>query len=239
VAWVLDLQGLIPYDRATRLQLALQQLRIEEAIPDTFLLLEHPSVITLGRRGRKEHLLADENQLAQQGVEVVTASRGGDITWHGPGQLVCYPIVNVSTLEAGSHGFLECLEEVAIQTAGAMGVEAFRVQGKNGAWTNAGKLAAIGFSLKRWVSMHGLSFNLHPDLRHFDLIVGCGLVGDPVCSIASMLGVDHLDMSTARAHMTQALESVFHCSTERYADPESFPAIIKNTWIQAEGGHTI
>ena len=162
--------------------------RIAERIPDTVLLLQHTPVVTLGRRARDEHLLVAPEALAERGIDFHVSARGGDITYHGPGQAVLYPILKLGSKEADAHGYLWNLEEAALRTAADFGVPAFRREGKSGAWTEAGKIAAIGFKLRRWVSFHGMSFNVDVDLSGFDLMVPCGLAGEPVVSLASLLG---------------------------------------------------
>jgi lipoate-protein ligase B len=178
----------LPYPEAISLQEGLVRQRIRDEIPDTLLLLQHPPVITLGRRGRKEHLRVSEAQLQQAGIEIHTASRGGDVTAHAPGQWVLYPILKLSRNESGAHGYLRALESIALQTAEAFGIEAFRREGMAGAWCEQGKFCAIGFKFTRWVTWHGLALNVRPDLRIFDLIVGCGLAGEPVTSFQKVLG---------------------------------------------------
>jgi lipoyl(octanoyl) transferase len=178
----------LPYAAAAALQDRLVARRIADDIPDTLLLLQHPPVITLGRRGRREHLLADEERMRNAGVEVHLSSRGGDVTFHGPGQWVLYPILKLGPREMGTHGYLHALEDIALGTASAFGIDAFRKEGKAGAWCARGKFAATGFKFTRWVTQHGLSLNVCPDLRFFDLIVGCGLVGERVSSFAEVLG---------------------------------------------------
>ncbi len=179
--------GLIAYDQAFSVQQQLHAARVADEIPDTLLLLQHPPVITLGRRGRREHLLVEASRLEAGGIQVVQASRGGDVTYHGPGQWVLYPILKLSRNELGTHGYLHALEEIAIRCAADAGFDAFRREGKAGAWCEQGKFAAIGFQFKRWVSLHGMSLNVHPNLSHFDFINGCGLVGEAVCSFRSVL----------------------------------------------------
>ena len=168
----------VRYADGVRFQEALVAARQADQIPDTVLFLQHQPVITLGRRGRTQHLLASPEVLARHGVDLVTASRGGDVTYHGPGQLVIYPILKLGSAEADAHGYLHNLEEVAVRTAADFGVTAYRRAGMNGAWTDSGKIAAIGFYLKRWVTMHGMRFNVDLDLAGFQFIVGCGLVGE-------------------------------------------------------------
>lgn len=180
----------LPYADAYELQMELVDKRIADAIPDTFILLQHTPVITLGRRGRQEHLLASRERLANVGVDLVQSTRGGDVTYHGPGQWVVYPILKLRASEAGTHGYLANLEEVAILTACDFGISAFRRDGMAGAWCDQGKFSAIGFKFKKWVSHHGMSLNVRPDLRGFQLIVGCGLTGESVTSFEKVLGTD-------------------------------------------------
>lgn len=191
----------VPYSDAVRLQEALVSARQANRIPDTVLFLEHPPVVTLGRRGRTNFLLRSPDQLRSAGIELHHASRGGDVTYHAPGQLVIYPILRLAPAPGGSHNYLWRLEEIAIRTAGDFGIRAYRREGKNGAWTDRGKLAAIGFHLKRWVTMHGMSFNVKLDLAGFSYIVGCGLVGERVTSLAEMLGDRCPPLSTVRDRM--------------------------------------
>ena len=173
------------YADALALQQELHNLRLQDKVGDTVLFLEHQPVVTLGRRGRTDFLLATPEVLMQQGIDLVVASRGGDVTYHGPGQLVMYPILKLGAQEADAHGYLENLERIAIETARAFGVEAFRREGMSGAWTAGGKLAAIGFHIKRWVTLHGLGFNVEDDVSGFTYIVGCGLQNEPVTSLVA------------------------------------------------------
>lgn len=200
----------LPYGEAVDLQKRLVQLRIADSIPDTFLLLQHLPVITLGRRGRREHLLTSEDRLQQAGIELHLSARGGDITYHAPGQWVLYPILKLSATEMGTHGYLHTLESVAINTAKASGIEAFRRDGMAGAWCEKGKFAAVGFAFTRWVSWHGLSINVNLDLSGFDLIVGCGLVNQPVTSLQNALpGTAKLDLHAVGDEITRQVENVF------------------------------
>lgn len=198
----------VRYGDGVRIQEALVAARQADAIPDTVLFLEHHPVITLGRRGREQYLLASRDALARKGIDLETSSRGGDVTYHGPGQLVMYPILRLGTAEADSHGYLGNLEEIAIRTAATFGVDAFRRPGMNGAWTAQGKLAAIGFHLRRWVSMHGMSFNVDLDLGGFNLIVGCGLVGERVTSLRELLGAQAPGLHDVRDAMCRHFADV-------------------------------
>lgn len=176
----------VPYGEVLDLQHQLLEQRQQDQIPDTVLLLQHPPVITLGTRGRQEGLLLPREAYAQQGVDLFHAERGGDVTCHAPGQWVLYPILRLSG--GNSHNYLWMLEETALRTLADFGIEGFRREGMNGAWTKQGKVAAIGFRLKRWVSFHGMSLNVCNDLSLFDSIVPCGLTGEPVASMQAILG---------------------------------------------------
>ena len=173
----------VPYPPAAQAMERLVEARQQNAIPDTVLFLEHEPVVTLGNRGRDHYLLKSPAELAQEGVHVAHASRGGDVTFHGPGQLVIYPVFALGPGEADAHRYLDRLEETAIRTCADFGVAAFRVPGKTGAWTDLGKIAAIGVRFRRWITSHGMSFNVTVDLRYTSWIVPCGLVGLPVTSL--------------------------------------------------------
>lgn len=214
----------VRYADGVRFQEALVAARQADQIPDTVLFLQHHPVITLGRRGRTQHLLASPEVLARHGVDLVTASRGGDVTYHGPGQLVIYPILKLGSAEADAHGYLHNLEEVAVRTAADFGVTAYRRAGMNGAWTDSGKIAAIGFYLKRWVTMHGMSFNVDLDLAGFQLIVGCGLVGEKVSSLREILGDRTPSLPTVRDHLARHIEQVL--GRTMTTDTGSYPAVV-------------
>lgn len=150
--------------------------------------MEHPPVITLGRGAREAHLLLPEGELARQGVEVARVGRGGDITWHGPGQLVGYPIVDLEPLGRDLHRFLRLLEAVLIGALATFGVTALRVPGKTGVWVAGAKIASIGVAVRRWVSWHGFALNVAADLSGFAAIVPCGLPGVEMTSLERLLG---------------------------------------------------
>ena len=209
----------IGYAEGVALQEALVAARQDDLIPDTILFLEHRPVVTLGRRARTQHLLISPEQLASRGVDYAVASRGGDVTYHGPGQLVMYPILRLRGSGADAHNYLWCLEEIAIRTAADFGVEAWRREGMSGAWTRQGKIAAIGFHLKRWVSMHGMSFNVAPDRPGFDLIVGCGLVGERVASLRDFAGEQCPPVAAVRERMALHAAAVLHRDLQRDASP--------------------
>lgn len=187
-SWAVQFEEPVPYQTGLDLQHRLLAARQAEQIPDTVLILQHTPTVTLGNRGRDNYLLKTPEEYNALGIEVFHAERGGDVTYHAPGQWVLYPIIYLGGSEADSHGYLWNLEEVALRTLADFGIQGFRREGKNGAWTEQGKLAAIGFRLKRWVSFHGMSFNVSLDLSGFRTIVPCGLVGQPIASMKTILG---------------------------------------------------
>ena len=219
----------VPYATASRLQELLVAERISGRISDIILLLEHRPVVTLGRRRRDKHLLVSPEALSKLGIDFAVASRGGDVTYHGPGQLILYPILKLTRKVSGLHGYLGNLEEIAIATAMSFGVPAFARKGKSGAWTEQGKIAAIGFRLKRWVSEHGMSFNVDPDLSRFKLIIPCGLVGEPVSSLREILQNACPSMDAVAFSMVAEMERVFCKSMRTYTIDrlENFTSIQK------------
>jgi len=182
--------GLMPYGEALALQRALVEDRRGDRIPDTLLLVEHPPVLTLGVRGDggRSHILATPDELAARGVEIHETGRGGDITYHGPGQLVGYPIIHLKPDRCDVHKYVRDLEEVLIRTASGYGVAAERVEGLTGVWVGREKLAAIGVRIARWVTSHGFAFNVTTNLDYFDLIVPCGIADRGVTSLARLTG---------------------------------------------------
>jgi lipoyl(octanoyl) transferase len=183
--------GLIPYAEAFELQRRLVEARKLGAIPDVLFLCEHPHVITLGRNGKIEHLLASQRVLTQMNVEFQPTDRGGDITYHGPGQLVGYPILDLTEHRRDVRWYVNQLEEVMIRATADFGVPAKRVEGCHGVWidTPAGdeKIAALGVHLSRWVTSHGFAYNVSTDLRYFDLIVPCGIADKRATSLERVL----------------------------------------------------
>ncbi|MDQ3486297.1 MAG: lipoyl(octanoyl) transferase LipB [Acidobacteriota bacterium] len=182
--------GVISYAEGLEIQEALVEQRKAGAIPDQLLLLEHPPVITLGVKSRNDrsHIVASPELLASEGVEVFETGRGGDVTYHGPGQLVGYPIIDLKPDRCDVHQYVRDLEEVMIRMAAAFGVEAGRIPGLTGAWVGNDKLAAIGVRIARWVTSHGFAFNVNTALDHFDLIVPCGITDKGVTSLAKLIG---------------------------------------------------
>jgi lipoyl(octanoyl) transferase len=184
--------GLVSYPDALELQTRLVEQRKAGAIPDHLLLLEHPPVITLGvkvRNGRS-NVLASSAVLESAGVALFEAGRGGDVTYHGPGQLVGYPILDLRPDRCDVHRYVRDLEQVMIATAGKFAVTAERVPGLTGAWVGRDKLAAIGVRISRWITSHGFAFNVSPDLSPFRFIVPCGIADRGVTSLSHHTGAD-------------------------------------------------
>jgi lipoyl(octanoyl) transferase len=185
--------GLIGWAEAYALQERIVAARKTGAMGDTVLLCEHPHTITLGRNGKREHLLAGEAVLRQKGVVFHHTNRGGDITYHGPGQLVAYPILNLAAIRRDIGWYMRMLEEAMIRVSAEFGVTAVREPGKTGIWVThsagapAEKLAALGVHLSRWVTSHGLAYNVATDLRYFDLIVPCGISERKATSLEKLL----------------------------------------------------
>jgi len=202
--------GLVAYAEGLALQQRLVEDRKAGLIPDQLLLLQHPPVITVGVKARNDrtHLLATADTLAAEGIELFETGRGGDITYHGPGQLVGYPILDLKPDRCDVHRYVRDLEEVMIRAAASFGVNATRVPGLTGAWVGDDKLAAIGVRIARWITSHGFAFNVGTDLHHFALIVPCGLVGKGVTSLNKVTG-RLVSIDEVEAVMAQSFAAVF------------------------------
>ncbi len=184
--------GLLGYAEACALQKRVVAARKADAVDDVLLLCEHPHVITLGRSGKRENLLASEHVLRQKGVEFHATDRGGDITYHGPGQIVGYPILNLGAIRRDVVWYVRTLEEAMIRATAEFGISAERIPRKTGIWVRVGnteeKLAAIGVRISRWVTSHGFAYNVSTDLRNFELIVPCGIADRKATSLEKLLG---------------------------------------------------
>jgi len=182
--------GNVAYAEALALQRALVEDRRAGRIGDVLLLVEHPHVLTLGVRGDggRSHILASAETLVLRGIEVHETGRGGDITYHGPGQIVGYPIVDLQPDRCDVHRYIRDLEEVLIRAVGELGVEATRVPGLTGVWVGREKVAAIGVRISRWVTSHGFALNVDSDVEYFNLIVPCGIADRGVTSLERLLG---------------------------------------------------
>jgi lipoyl(octanoyl) transferase len=177
--------GRLDYARAFQMQMELVAQRKHGDIPDHLLLLEHPHVITLGRNGHLENLLASEEVLSRSGIQFHPTDRGGDITYHGPGQLVGYPIMDLREWKRDVGAYVRSVEQVLIDTLADFGISADRIKGCTGVWVNQAKIAAIGVHISRWVTSHGFALNVNTDMSYFQYIVPCGLT-KPVTSMAQL-----------------------------------------------------
>ena len=181
--------GLVPYADGLELQRRLVEDRKADRIPDTLLLLQHPHVLTIGvKKDGRSHILASPDRLTSLGVDVFETGRGGDVTYHGPGQLVGYPILDLNPDRRDVHRYVRDLEEVMIRVCAEYGLEAGRVKGFSGAWVLDEKIGAIGVRISRWVTSHGFAFNVTTDVDFFNLIVPCGIADKGVTALASKLG---------------------------------------------------
>jgi lipoyl(octanoyl) transferase len=212
--WVVDL-GLLPYGPACDLQRGLVAARKAGIIPDVLLLCEHAHVITLGRNGHRENLRASKHLLSQMNVEFHSTDRGGDITYHGPGQIVGYPILDLAAHRRDVRWYVRQLEEAMMHAAVDFGIATKRVEGQHGVWVDAStgeeKLAALGVHLSRWVTSHGFAFNVSTDLRFFDLIVPCGIVDKRPTSLERILG-RAVGSNEVRPRLIKRFGEVFGCA---------------------------
>ncbi len=227
---VVDL-GLVEYGAAWELQRRVAAARKAGAVPDVLLLCEHPHVITLGRSGKISNLRAPNEMLRRMGVSFFETNRGGDITYHGPGQLVGYPILNLAEIRRDVGWYVRSLEEALIRATAEFGVASRRVPGRTGVWVDVPvgptiddrkeakeeeKLAAIGVHLSRWVTSHGFAYNVSTDLRYFDLIVPCGISGKRATSLEKLLG-RRVEMKDAAPRVTARLGEILGLHPRAYA----------------------
>jgi lipoyl(octanoyl) transferase len=182
--------GCMPYDDALALQRGLVEERKADRIPDQLLLLQHPAVITVGVKGDggRSNILATPPRLAELGIQISETGRGGDVTYHGPGQIVGYPIIDLRPDRCDVHRYVRDLEELMIRVCADYGVTAGRVAGLTGAWVADEKIGAIGVRISRWITSHGFAFNVSTNLEHFQLIVPCGIAGRGVTSLEKVAG---------------------------------------------------
>jgi len=224
--------GLIAYTEALDLQRQLAAARKAEVIPNVLLLCQHPHVITQGRNGKRDHLRASHHLLRQMGVEFHETDRGGDITYHGPGQLVGYPILNLGSIRRDVVWYIRQLEEAMIRAATDFGIASFRREGRTGVWveTAAGeeKLAAIGVHISRWVTSHGFAFNVATDLRYFDLIVPCGIPDKKLTSLERLLGRG-IAVEDVAQRITVHLAEVFGLALHRVSREELAERVQRQT----------
>lgn len=217
-----------PYSKVWDMQRSIFQKLIDDEKCDTLILCEHPPVYTLGRVSDEANILFNDEELAKIGAEKFEIERGGDVTFHGPGQLVGYPLLDLSHFKEDLGWYLRSLEETIILTLKDYGVQGFRVAGKTGVWVgetgNEEKICAIGIKVSRWCTMHGFAFNVNTDLSYFERIIPCGIADKKVTSLAKILG-KHIDMEKVRLRYSEAFEKVFGVKLSAIpAYPVSAPA---------------
>jgi len=205
---LLDL-GFKDYLTTLNLQRKLVDQRIEGKIKDCLILVEHDHVFTLGKRGNLNNILVKDNSIPIYQVE-----RGGDVTYHGKGQIVGYPIISLQERNLDIGSYIRSLEEVILRTLKAFNIEGYRLQGHPGVWYDGKKLCSIGLALKKWVSYHGFALNVNTDLRYFQLIRPCGLEGDKITSMKVILRRD-IDMNLVKDKIISSFEEVFNCNLKR------------------------
>jgi len=198
--------GRIGYADALKLQKELEARVIADRTDDYLLLLEHPHTFTIGRRSKSDSVLATAEVLRKIGVEVFETDRGGRVTYHGIGQIVGYPIIDLSPDREDVHKYVRDIEEVLIRTLSDFGIKAFRIEGLTGVHTAEGKIAAIGIHIKRWVTTHGFALNVNTDLSYYNWIIACE--GEPVTSMERLLGTE-VELSDVEDRIVENFESVF------------------------------
>ena len=207
--WTVPL-GQLGYLEALELQRSLARDRISGTIPqDVLLLVEHPPVVTLGRSSKQKHLVASPEFLQSKGVELYEVERGGDVTFHGPGQLVGYPIIDLKRHRQDLHWYLRKIEEALINSLDDYGIPGERNTAYTGVWTRGKKIASIGVHARDWVTWHGFALNVTTDLSYFDLIVPCGIDGVVMTSISRELGSDDISMQDVRDRITARFAAAF------------------------------
>ncbi len=202
-------RGRIGYEEAFELQKKVVEARSRNEVPDTLILLEHDPVLTYNRRVSRENILASLEALEQNGIKVCRTNRGGDVTYHGPGQLVGYPILDLKELGKDLHRYVFRIEEVIIHLLEDYGITSCRLDGYPGVWVEGEKIAAVGIAVNRqWITMHGFSLNVDPDMDHFEVINPCGIVDKGVTSLARVLG-RHVDIATVKEPLIRHFSKIF------------------------------
>jgi lipoyl(octanoyl) transferase len=222
--------GLVPYDEALAMQRQLVEERRAERVPNLLLLLQHPAVITLGVKGDggRANIVATDERLAELGIAVHETGRGGDVTYHGPGQIVGYPILDLKPDRCDVHRYVRDLEDVMIRVCADYGVTAGRITGLTGTWVGAEKIGAIGVRLSRWITSHGFAFNVSTDLDHFKLIVPCGISDGGVTSLERVTG-RRLQLHDVEDAVVRNFQDTFGGARNCHAAIESMaPAIAPN-----------
>ena len=219
--------GLLSWSDAYALQQRIVAARKAGAIDDVLLFCQHPHVLTLGRNASQKNLLASEHVLRQKNVELRESNRGGDITYHGPGQIVGYPILNLDLIRRDVHWYVRTLEEAMIRTSADFGISAYRIPGKTGIWVQPPgnipeeKLAAIGVHISRWVTSHGFAYNVSTDLRYFDLIIPCGIADRKANSLEKLLH-RNVPLDEAKSRLIHHLSELFSLTPSEVSSQRLF-----------------
>jgi lipoyl(octanoyl) transferase len=230
---VVDL-GLLPYANGLALQREVARQRIAGSIEDDVLLLvEHPPVITLGRSAKDAHMLASPEYLEQRGVELFEVERGGDVTFHGPGQLVGYPIIDLKQHRRDLHWYLRQVEQFLIDALASFGICGDRRPPYTGVWIDDRKIASIGVHARDWVTWHGFALNVNTDLRYFDLIVPCGIQAVRMTSVGAELPNEHVDLTAVAGRVVDAAASTFGLLPRRLASDDLASALRASTTAAA------
>jgi len=203
--------GLVDYQDALKLQFSILEKRMKEEIEDVLLLLQHPPTFTIGRSGKTENLLSNIEELKKRGIHFEEISRGGDITYHGPGQLVGYPIVDLNKFRRDIHRYLRNVEEMIIYALSDFHIKAGRINALTGVWVNEEKIASIGVGVRRWITYHGFALNVNTDLSYFDMIIPCGIPGAKITSMQKLLGErEDVNMIKVESSIINAFSRVFN-----------------------------
>ena len=231
--YVIDL-GLIDYEKAWDLQHQLWSKRVEGEVPDLLLILEHPHVITLGRRGNRSHLLVSPEVLEAMRIPIFHVERGGDVTYHGPGQMVIYPVLDLKEYGYRLIRYIGQIEDVILRVLKDFGIEGRRDPVNRGVWVNEEKIASVGVAIKRWVSFHGFSLNYETDLKYFELINPCGLEGKKMTSMAKILGT-----MIFRERLVERIGFHFTQIFERDWKEKNLQELMADSGLQIEMKHQI
>ena len=214
------------YQESLRIQASIVEKRKQDKVPDCLLFVEYGHTITMGRSGNKNHLLASNEDLEEKEIELYYTDRGGDVTYHGPGQLIAYPILDLKTLRRDINWYLRTLEACIMATLEDYGIASRTIPGATGVWVAEEKIAAIGIRMSQWVTSHGIALNINTDLNYFNAIIPCGIKGKGVTSVAKVLNKADLDPDPIKVNFCRHFEVLFERCLR--SDPEEGDSIL---WI--------
>jgi len=217
--------GLIDYKDAWDIQKSIHQLRVENKIDDVFFLLEHPHTYTLGKTADKENLVGDKKYLNENKISVYDIDRGGDITYHGPGQIVGYPIISLTDWQQDTHKYLRAIEEVILKVCREYGLKGSRVDKYTGVWIDDSKICAIGIKVSRWITMHGFAFNVNTDLKLFNGIIPCGITDKDVTSLNRELNTE-IPIDEVKEKIIHHFNEIFRFDKIEFKSKEELKSLI-------------